>query len=80
MTLTMANMDLKDELARIKKTKLKSLPCPRRAQLDELIKTKYKNQLNCYIILSLSLLSLLPPPPPSPMQGLSHYIAPFRSS
>ena len=43
MTLTTANMDLKDDLARIKKTKLKSLPYPRRAQLDELIKTKYKN-------------------------------------
>ena len=76
MTLTTANMDLKDNLARIKKTKLKSLPCPRRAQLDELIKTKYKNQLNCYSILSLS----LSPPPPSPIEGLSHYIAPFRSS
>ena len=76
MTLTTANMDLKDNLARIKKTKLKSLPCPMRVQLDELIKTKYKNQLNCYSILSLSLFS----PSPSPMEGLSHYIAPFRSS
>ena len=31
MTLTMTSMDLKDDQARIKKTKLKSLPCPRRA-------------------------------------------------
>ena len=59
MTLTMANMDLKDDQVRIKKTKLKSLPYLRRAQFDELIKTKYKNQLNCYSILSLSFLPRL---------------------
>ena len=51
MTLTTASMDLKDDQVRIKKTKLKSLPCPRRAHLDELITTEYKNQLDCYNIL-----------------------------
>ena len=53
MTLTTASMDLKDDQARIKKTKLKSLPCPKRAHLNELITTKYKNQLDCYSILFL---------------------------
>ena len=43
MTLTTTSMDLKDDQARIKKTKLKSLPCLRRARLDELITTEYKN-------------------------------------
>ena len=51
MTLTTASMNLKDDQVKIKKTELKSLPCPRRAHLDELITTEYKNQLDCYNIL-----------------------------
>ena len=74
MTLTTASMDLKDDQARIKKTKLKTLPCPRRAHLDELITIEYKNYLDCYNILFIFFRS------PFLVEGLSHYIAFFGSS
>ena len=58
MTLTTTSMDLKDDQARIKKTKLKSFSYPRKAHLDELITTEYKNQLDCYNILFIFFRSL----------------------
>ena len=55
MNLTTASMGLENDQARIRKGKAKSLHHPRRFNLYKLVTIEYKNNLDCYSVLFLSI-------------------------